>query len=174
MTELTVEEHLAVPAPDADAPEPETAQVVQHWIAGEATSASSTRTADVFDPATGEVARQVLLAEPGDDRVVVLDSHQRALCSVRAVLADDQLAAAREERRKVGIRRVDQRRRLLHPRREVVRAVGAHVEVRVAGDGVADPVAAVQPLRRVGGGVRRYGRRSGCARWRTWRTSMAW
>lgn len=66
MTELTVEEHLTPPAPDADAPEASVPDVVQHWIAGEATSASSTRSADVFDPATGEVACTVLLAEPAD------------------------------------------------------------------------------------------------------------
>ncbi len=66
MTELTVEEHLTLPAPDADAPAAPVPDVVQHWIAGEATSGSSTRSAEVFDPASGEVARTVLLAEPGD------------------------------------------------------------------------------------------------------------
>ncbi|PWJ53243.1 Aldehyde dehydrogenase family protein, partial [Quadrisphaera granulorum] len=44
----------------------ETQQTVQHWIDGVATSGASTRTADVFDPATGQVARLVVLAEPAD------------------------------------------------------------------------------------------------------------
>jgi malonate-semialdehyde dehydrogenase (acetylating)/methylmalonate-semialdehyde dehydrogenase len=70
MTELTTDEHTrpieeverpAGGAPDAGAPD-----VVQHWIGGAATAGASTRTGDVFDPATGEVARTVLLAEPGD------------------------------------------------------------------------------------------------------------
>ncbi len=70
MTELTVEEHLTPPAPDADATlaseEARVPDVVQHWIGGAATSGESTRSADVFDPATGQVARTVLLAEPSD------------------------------------------------------------------------------------------------------------
>ena len=66
MTELTVEEHLTPPAPDADAPPAQAPDVVRHWIGGAATSGASTRSADVFDPATGEVARTVLLAEPSD------------------------------------------------------------------------------------------------------------
>ena len=45
--------------------------VVQHWIGGAATRGSSTRTADVFDPATGEVARTVVMAEPGDVEAAV-------------------------------------------------------------------------------------------------------
>ncbi len=44
---------------------------VTHWIDGAATSGSSTRTADVFDPATGEVSRTVLLAEPSDVQAAV-------------------------------------------------------------------------------------------------------
>ncbi len=40
--------------------------VVTHWIAGAATRGESTRTAPVYDPATGEVAREVALAEPSD------------------------------------------------------------------------------------------------------------
>ncbi|MBF5083188.1 CoA-acylating methylmalonate-semialdehyde dehydrogenase [Quadrisphaera sp. INWT6] len=46
-------------------------ETVQHWIDGAATSGSSTRTADVFDPATGEVSRQVVLAEPADVEAAV-------------------------------------------------------------------------------------------------------
>ncbi|TNM61974.1 CoA-acylating methylmalonate-semialdehyde dehydrogenase [Streptomyces sp. NP160] len=45
--------------------------VVEHWIDGAATRGASTRTADVFDPATGEVARQVVLAEPSDVEAAV-------------------------------------------------------------------------------------------------------
>ncbi|AHI01897.1 CoA-acylating methylmalonate-semialdehyde dehydrogenase [Kutzneria albida] len=39
---------------------------VAHWIDGARTTGSSTRTAPVFQPATGEVAREVLLAEQSD------------------------------------------------------------------------------------------------------------
>ncbi|GAA1703945.1 CoA-acylating methylmalonate-semialdehyde dehydrogenase [Microbacterium sediminicola] len=38
-------------------------QFVAHWIDGAAVIPADSRTADVFDPATGEVARQVLLAD---------------------------------------------------------------------------------------------------------------
>ncbi|HWM00364.1 MAG TPA: CoA-acylating methylmalonate-semialdehyde dehydrogenase [Nocardioidaceae bacterium] len=39
---------------------------IQHWISGTATSAGSTRTAPVYNPATGQVAADVLLAEATD------------------------------------------------------------------------------------------------------------
>jgi malonate-semialdehyde dehydrogenase (acetylating)/methylmalonate-semialdehyde dehydrogenase len=41
-------------------------RTIEHWIGGSATSAGSTRTAPVWDPATGEQQAQVLLAEPSD------------------------------------------------------------------------------------------------------------
>jgi malonate-semialdehyde dehydrogenase (acetylating)/methylmalonate-semialdehyde dehydrogenase len=41
-------------------------RTVQHWIGGATTSGASTRTASVFDPATGQQQAEVLLAEPGD------------------------------------------------------------------------------------------------------------
>ena len=66
MTELTVEEHLTPPAPDADAPEAQAPDVVQHWISGEATAGDSTRSADVYDPATGEVVGRVRVTSPAD------------------------------------------------------------------------------------------------------------
>ena len=70
MTELSVEEHLTPPAPETEAPgagaRPRVPDVVRHWIGGALTEGASTRSADVFDPATGAVARTVLLAEPGD------------------------------------------------------------------------------------------------------------
>lgn len=37
-----------------------------HWIDGQRTALDSTRSADVFDPALGQVARQVLLASDAD------------------------------------------------------------------------------------------------------------
>jgi malonate-semialdehyde dehydrogenase (acetylating)/methylmalonate-semialdehyde dehydrogenase len=40
--------------------------LVQHWIDGARTTGVSTRTSDVFNPATGAVARQVTLAEQSD------------------------------------------------------------------------------------------------------------
>ncbi|WP_309109751.1 CoA-acylating methylmalonate-semialdehyde dehydrogenase [Saccharothrix sp.] len=39
---------------------------IPHWIDGNRTTGVSTRTSEVFDPATGEVARQVVLAEQAD------------------------------------------------------------------------------------------------------------
>jgi len=41
-------------------------KVVRHRIGGEETGGASSRTAPVYDPATGEVQAEVLLAEPGD------------------------------------------------------------------------------------------------------------
>src|SRR5690242_3727929 len=41
-------------------------KTVQHWIGGSATVGASTRTAPVFDPATGQQRAEVLLAETGD------------------------------------------------------------------------------------------------------------
>jgi malonate-semialdehyde dehydrogenase (acetylating)/methylmalonate-semialdehyde dehydrogenase len=40
--------------------------LVQHWIAGTLTSGVSTRTSPIFNPASGEQAREVVLAEPSD------------------------------------------------------------------------------------------------------------
>ncbi|GBQ65706.1 aldehyde/methylmalonate-semialdehyde dehydrogenase [Ameyamaea chiangmaiensis NBRC 103196] len=46
-------------------------ETVQHYIDGARTSGESARTADVFDPSTGQVARQVVLGTRGDlDRAV--------------------------------------------------------------------------------------------------------
>ena len=39
---------------------------IQHFIDGRRSPLSSTRTADVFNPSTGEVQAQVLLASAGD------------------------------------------------------------------------------------------------------------
>jgi malonate-semialdehyde dehydrogenase (acetylating)/methylmalonate-semialdehyde dehydrogenase len=39
---------------------------IEHWIGGTSTTGASTRTADVWNPATGEVQAQVLLAETAD------------------------------------------------------------------------------------------------------------
>jgi malonate-semialdehyde dehydrogenase (acetylating)/methylmalonate-semialdehyde dehydrogenase len=41
-------------------------RTIEHWIGGSATAASSTRTANVWNPATGQVQAQVLLAETVD------------------------------------------------------------------------------------------------------------
>ena len=41
-------------------------RTIQHWIGGSSTTGVSTRTAPVFDPATGQQQAQVLLAEPSD------------------------------------------------------------------------------------------------------------
>ncbi len=39
---------------------------IQHWISGQPTGAGSTRTASVYNPASGQVAAEVLLAESAD------------------------------------------------------------------------------------------------------------
>lgn len=74
MSEMTIDQHV-LPVSEVEArerpdgsrePEPAAGEVVGHWIGGEATRGSSTRTAPVYDPATGAVARQVALAESGD------------------------------------------------------------------------------------------------------------
>jgi malonate-semialdehyde dehydrogenase (acetylating)/methylmalonate-semialdehyde dehydrogenase len=44
---------------------------INHWISGRETSGSSTRTADVHNPATGAVTGHVLLAEPADVEAAV-------------------------------------------------------------------------------------------------------
>ena len=41
-------------------------RTVQHWIGGAATSGSSTRTAPIWNPATGQQQAEVFLAEPAD------------------------------------------------------------------------------------------------------------
>jgi malonate-semialdehyde dehydrogenase (acetylating)/methylmalonate-semialdehyde dehydrogenase len=43
-----------------------TTRTIRHRIGGEETSGNSTRTAPVYDPATGEVQAEVVLAEPAD------------------------------------------------------------------------------------------------------------
>jgi malonate-semialdehyde dehydrogenase (acetylating) / methylmalonate-semialdehyde dehydrogenase len=48
---------------------------LQHWVAGARTSLGSTRTAPVFDPATGRAGKQVLLAEAADVRAAVDAAH---------------------------------------------------------------------------------------------------
>jgi len=57
-----------------------TKRTIRHRIAGEETSGSSTRTSPVYDPATGEVQAEVVLAEPGD-----VDA---AVAAARAAFAD--------------------------------------------------------------------------------------
>jgi malonate-semialdehyde dehydrogenase (acetylating)/methylmalonate-semialdehyde dehydrogenase len=41
-------------------------KTIEHWIGGAATSGASTRAAEVYNPATGQVRARVLLAEPAD------------------------------------------------------------------------------------------------------------
>jgi len=48
-----------------------TARTIRHRIGGEETSGASSRTSPVYDPATGEVQAEVLLAEPGDVEAAV-------------------------------------------------------------------------------------------------------
>jgi malonate-semialdehyde dehydrogenase (acetylating) / methylmalonate-semialdehyde dehydrogenase len=51
---------------DATATETKTARTIRHRIGGEETGGASTRTSPVYDPATGEVQAEVVLAEPAD------------------------------------------------------------------------------------------------------------
>jgi malonate-semialdehyde dehydrogenase (acetylating) / methylmalonate-semialdehyde dehydrogenase len=41
-------------------------RTITHWVDGKPSAAQSTRTSDVYNPATGEVQAQVLLADPAD------------------------------------------------------------------------------------------------------------
>ena len=54
------------------APTPYTAtHTITHWIAGERRAGTGSRTQDVFNPTTGAVARQVVLASPDDVQAAV-------------------------------------------------------------------------------------------------------
>ena len=53
------------------APDLTLATTVTHWIAGRTAPGTSGRTQDVFNPATGEVARQVALASAEDVNAAV-------------------------------------------------------------------------------------------------------
>lgn len=83
-------------------------KTVQHWIDGAATSGASTRTAPVWDPATGRQQAAVLLAEPSDVDTAVaaaarafeswgdssLTKRTRVMFSLRDLLArhEDEMA----------------------------------------------------------------------------------
>jgi len=85
-------------------------RTIQHWIDGAETRGSSTRTGQVFNPATGEQQAELLLAEQGDvDRVVgaakaafdewsdsSLSKRTRILFAFREIVnrRQDELAAA--------------------------------------------------------------------------------
>ncbi|RLK59023.1 CoA-acylating methylmalonate-semialdehyde dehydrogenase [Actinokineospora cianjurensis] len=86
------------------------AEIVGHWIGGAETAGETDRAADVFDPATGKVARQVALAGAADvDRAVAaatgafpgwrdtpISRRTRVLFAFRQLLdeAKDELAEA--------------------------------------------------------------------------------
>jgi malonate-semialdehyde dehydrogenase (acetylating)/methylmalonate-semialdehyde dehydrogenase len=71
---LSPEQHLAdnrsvttTSAPPATSQnDTSTLDVVPHWVGGKAWSGSGERTGEVFDPATGEVARRVAMADSAD------------------------------------------------------------------------------------------------------------
>jgi malonate-semialdehyde dehydrogenase (acetylating)/methylmalonate-semialdehyde dehydrogenase len=48
-----------------------TTRTIRHRIGGEETAGASSRTSPVYDPATGEIQAEVVLAEPGDVDVAV-------------------------------------------------------------------------------------------------------
>ena len=53
-------------------------RTIEHWIGGRTTPGSSGRTAPVYDPATGAVQAEVLLAEPADVDVAVRSASEAA------------------------------------------------------------------------------------------------
>jgi len=53
-------------------------RTIEHWIAGRTTAGTSVRTAPVYDPATGAVQAEVLLAEPADVEAAVAAAHAAA------------------------------------------------------------------------------------------------
>jgi malonate-semialdehyde dehydrogenase (acetylating) / methylmalonate-semialdehyde dehydrogenase len=85
-------------------------RTIQHWVDGAETKGSSTRSAAVFDPATGEQQAEVMLAESGDvDRAVAaaaaafeewgdisISRRTRVLFAFREIVnrRQDELAAA--------------------------------------------------------------------------------
>jgi malonate-semialdehyde dehydrogenase (acetylating)/methylmalonate-semialdehyde dehydrogenase len=85
-------------------------RTIQHWVDGAETKGSSTRSAAVFDPATGEQQAEVVLAESGDvDRAVAaaaaafeewgdisISRRTRVLFAFREIVnrRQDELAAA--------------------------------------------------------------------------------
>ena len=91
-----------------------------------------------------------------DHRVEVLHAHQWALRAVASVLADDDLAAAREEGRQVRARGVHQRRGLLHARGEGVPnddEASFHYFERAAGAGYPDAMFQLGQAYRKGQGI---------------------
>jgi len=53
-------------------------RTISHWIGGKSTTASSTRTSPVYDPSTGQVQAEVVLAEPADVHEAVRVAAQAA------------------------------------------------------------------------------------------------
>jgi malonate-semialdehyde dehydrogenase (acetylating) / methylmalonate-semialdehyde dehydrogenase len=53
-------------APSQRSADPTSSAVVPHWVGGKPSTGSGERTGDVFDPATGEVARRVAMASADD------------------------------------------------------------------------------------------------------------
>ena len=62
---MTATQEVSAPVTEQELP------VVGHWIAGAASAGSSGRTADVFDPATGQVTKKVALASREEADAVI-------------------------------------------------------------------------------------------------------
>jgi malonate-semialdehyde dehydrogenase (acetylating)/methylmalonate-semialdehyde dehydrogenase len=62
---MTTTQHTAIPDIATDLP------VVGHWVAGAAKAGTGDRTADVYDPATGQVTKRVALASREDADAVI-------------------------------------------------------------------------------------------------------
>ncbi len=66
----TITDPEALPSADADAA-PGELPTVPHWKGGAPFAGESTRTSDVFDPATGRVTKKLVLASPADADAVI-------------------------------------------------------------------------------------------------------
>ena len=66
----TITDPEALPSADGDAA-PGELPTVPHWKGGAPFAGESTRTSDVFDPATGRVTKQLALASPADADAVI-------------------------------------------------------------------------------------------------------
>jgi len=62
-------------------------RTIEHWIDGKPTAAESTRTAPVWNPATGQQQAEVLLAEPADVDTAVRSAQQAGLAWAQTSLS---------------------------------------------------------------------------------------
>src|SRR5690349_6370328 len=73
-TMTTITDPEALPSADSAAA-PGELRTVPHWSAGAPYPGTSTRTSDVYDPATGRVTKKLVLASPQDADAVITAAH---------------------------------------------------------------------------------------------------